>query len=328
MVFFVLSGFVISYVSDKKEKTLKDYFCSRFARLYSVAIPAVVLTIALDSIGSSINYTLYDGWWFQNDRPIWRTVANLLFVQELWFSSTRLFSNGPFWSLGYEFWYYVIFAAAWYLKGRLRYLLVAAICLLIGPKILLLFPVWLFGVLVYFKTKSNPVSEPVGWTMFLGSAAAYIIFRHGGYSHQLHDWTVGVLGNAFVQHRLMWSKDFLSSYFVGAMIALHFVGAVSVLHRTRAFLEYFEQPVRYLGGYTFAIYLFHYPLLQFFSAVSSQAHLWEFRRTIVIIGTIGIIWILGAITERRKADVKLWLLSMYDTGARLSSKYGDNFGKR
>ena len=40
LMFFVLSGFVIAWVSETRERTLEEYGLSRFARLYSVIIPA------------------------------------------------------------------------------------------------------------------------------------------------------------------------------------------------------------------------------------------------------------------------------------------------
>lgn len=48
-VFFVLSGFVIAYVYDTREHSLTDYAVSRFARIYSVAIPALIVTFILDA---------------------------------------------------------------------------------------------------------------------------------------------------------------------------------------------------------------------------------------------------------------------------------------
>ena len=46
--FFVLSGYVISYVAVEKELTLRDFAVSRLARVYSVALPAIVLAIVVD----------------------------------------------------------------------------------------------------------------------------------------------------------------------------------------------------------------------------------------------------------------------------------------
>ncbi len=42
IVFFVLSGFVIAYITDTKENTLPSYAASRISRIYSVAVPTVV----------------------------------------------------------------------------------------------------------------------------------------------------------------------------------------------------------------------------------------------------------------------------------------------
>ena len=51
IVFFVLSGFVIAFITDTREKTFATYAASRISRVYSVALPAVFLTIALDAVG-------------------------------------------------------------------------------------------------------------------------------------------------------------------------------------------------------------------------------------------------------------------------------------
>ena len=43
VVFFVLSGFVIAFVTDRRETTLRIYAQRRAARILSVAIPALML---------------------------------------------------------------------------------------------------------------------------------------------------------------------------------------------------------------------------------------------------------------------------------------------
>ncbi|MFQ3189263.1 MAG: peptidoglycan/LPS O-acetylase OafA/YrhL [Paraglaciecola sp.] len=93
----------------------------------------------------------------------------MFFVTQIWFLSAIPFSNGPFWSLGYEFWYYVIFAIVFYIKTPIKYLLLLVICLFVGPKILLLLPIWLMGVMVYKITISGKISEPSGWGIFIFS---------------------------------------------------------------------------------------------------------------------------------------------------------------
>ncbi len=312
MVFFVLSGFVIAYVCDQKESTPRAYFISRFARLYSVVAPALILTFVLDSIGSRVTPEIYRGDWLQTDNPVWRFVANFFFVNELWFSSVKPFGNTPFWSLGYEFWYYVLFAAAYYVQTPRKWLYVAGISLLVGPKILILLPVWLLGVWAYDTVKRGTISPGLGPWLFFGSIAGYLLFRQLGTPQLLLDATAELLGKDLVHGKLGFSKEFLSSYVVGVLVALHFLGAAALAPRFAALLERTEAPIRYLAGYTFAIYLFHVPMLSFFAAMSAPVADPSLRGLITVVATIVGVWALGTITERRKGDLRRGLLRIYD----------------
>jgi peptidoglycan/LPS O-acetylase OafA/YrhL len=63
LVFFVLSGYVIAWVTEAREPTIEEYALSRAARLYSVIIPAFILTAALDYTGRAIDPRLYGPEW-------------------------------------------------------------------------------------------------------------------------------------------------------------------------------------------------------------------------------------------------------------------------
>jgi peptidoglycan/LPS O-acetylase OafA/YrhL len=54
IIFFVLSGFVIAWATETKERSFDVYMVNRLARLWSVAIPALALTYVADSIGLAI----------------------------------------------------------------------------------------------------------------------------------------------------------------------------------------------------------------------------------------------------------------------------------
>jgi len=69
-----------------------------------------------------------------------------VFLGESWTLAVLLGFNVLFWLLNYEAWYYALFAAATFLRGRLRAGALGVAALLAEPKILLLFPVWLIGV--------------------------------------------------------------------------------------------------------------------------------------------------------------------------------------
>src|SRR5437763_5112247 len=63
LFFFVLSGFVIAWVTEARERNLEDYTLSRMARLYSVVIPAFAVTAVLDCLGKAVDPRLYDPEW-------------------------------------------------------------------------------------------------------------------------------------------------------------------------------------------------------------------------------------------------------------------------
>lgn len=311
MVFFVLSGFVIAFVANGKEDSLDKYFISRFARLYSVVLPALLLTVVLDLIGSQFSYDqLYTGWGYDASNPIVRFLTNLFFVNQLWFLDIRPFSNIPFWSISYEFCYYVIFAVWFYVKTPRKYPLLLLVSLLIGPKVLILLPIWFMGVWVYRITCSTEIPEEIGWVLFLSSIVLYVLYRKYGGTDYLFEQTKLVLG-ADQFSRLGWSREFVSGYVVGPLIAANFIGASVVSHRFSLVLEFFEKPIRYLASYTFALYLLHYPLLQFFSAITYDPGTARTEPVIVVVGTLISVWILGSITEKQKGKYKILFEKMW-----------------
>jgi len=300
MIFFVLSGYVIAYTVAQRDRDFRTYVVNRFARLYSVAIPAIFLTFVLDHIGRQIDPVLYDGFWYQGNAPLSRMLAALTFTNELWFNSVRLFTNGPYWSLGYEFWYYMLFAAAVYTRGRRRALLLLGICALVGPKILLLLPVWLLGVWVHRVNSGPALSWRLGAVLFVLSIALYIAFRYIGMRDTLLHWSYAQFGRSFIEGDLKWSNEFLAAYFIGLMVACNFIGFHAISEKVAPLLAPFEKLIRNWAGCTFSIYLFHYPLLQFFKAVLPLDAKSPASVAILLAVTILACRLLGSVTESRK----------------------------
>jgi peptidoglycan/LPS O-acetylase OafA/YrhL len=154
-VFFVLSGFVIRYVTRLKhapigEYRISEYWIDRASRIYSVVIPAILFTVLADWIALRANSGFYLAHWGQfMDHPGSRLLQNVLFTSQFWSRSTALFANGPFWSLSYECLYYAIYGCAFYLRGALRWVAALALIALGGPHIAFLFPLWILGCGLY-----------------------------------------------------------------------------------------------------------------------------------------------------------------------------------
>ena len=141
--FFVLSGFVIAYVSDTREQTLKSYFIARTTRIYSVALPVLLLSFLIAFYYSSeiINEKNY-----QLSKAYLYIPFHLLFLGELWDYSQQPPWLVPYWSLSYEVWYYIFFATIYFFSGLKRILLASIVLVLIGHKLWLLMPIWWSGV--------------------------------------------------------------------------------------------------------------------------------------------------------------------------------------
>lgn len=149
-VFFVLSGFVIRFVTRSREHTLRDFYIDRASRMYSVILPAMALTI----LGSVLCYKLAPQYYLQNwaevsNHPLTRIALNLIFLSQSWGHNTIPFINSPFWSLGYECPYYIAYGLFFYLRGYRRLFALLLWAVLAGPQVLFLLPIWYLGCWIY-----------------------------------------------------------------------------------------------------------------------------------------------------------------------------------
>lgn len=303
IAFFVLSGYVIAFVADTKEKSITTYYINRFARLYSVVLPVLIIVPLLDMIGWSLNEVIYDESKY-NSHALIRWLVNFTFLQEIWFLGIRYFSDAPLWSLGYEFWYYVLFSFVFFLNGYKRYLLVAVTALLIGPKILLLMPAWILGVLIYDFHTTKELNKNIARLIFFSAPfLLYIFFKDQG------DPVIDLssFGN------FSWSKYFLHDYTTAIILGLLiFSFKYTEISPIKNLLIKSELPIRYFASATFTIYLFHYPLLFFYGAllehnsdnIQDIALLW--------IITLATCLLIAQYTEKKKHIFKKYIVSIYE----------------
>lgn len=219
VVFFVLSGYVISFVADKKENNLKDYFISRFARLYSVVLAVLILVLMIDTIGQSINPTIYQNY-FRDSNYFIRLIVNVSFLQQVWFYNIGYLSDGPLWTLGYEFWYYALFGFTLFIEGKKKYFFLFLTALLIGPKILLLLPVWLFGVWIYNFHKNKTLNQNLARILFL-SAPILFLMSFTQYN-EIDNYIYSILGDA-IKSSIGFSSGFLTDYITAFFVGVHLI---------------------------------------------------------------------------------------------------------
>ncbi len=296
VVFFVLSGFVIAYVLDQKEHHPATYLNNRLIRLWSVVLPALLLTFVADAIGRHLDNEIYPTE-YPTDYPLARLASAALFLGQLWFLDIQPLSNGPFWSLAYEFWYYLIFGAAVFLRGAWRFVVVGALLAITGPKILILFPIWLFGVWTYRFVSKGGSSPRLGWLLAFTPVALLIAVHLINLRTHAYVRTEALIGSNLF-YALRYSSEFVYSGIVGALVAIHFVGVASLGNRIAPLLTRWERPIRAAAEMTFAIYLFHYPLLHLWGA-AIQPHGIVGNIAVVVL-TVVVIVPLGLLAEHGK----------------------------
>jgi peptidoglycan/LPS O-acetylase OafA/YrhL len=309
VVFFVLSGYVIAFVSSEHERGAIDYFSSRFARLYSVAIPALILTLIADWIGRAMEPSLYEAW-HQSSLPLIRILASVTFTTQLWSLDIRPFSNVPYWSISYEFWYYVFFGIVLFLRGKSRMFAICCWAFFVGPLIVLMLPTWLIGIYAYRRSQCGPLSNKVAKGVLVVLVALYVGFWLFELRPELTGmtdrWVAQISSDPYVLHK---ARSFLYYYLVAILVAVGFIACDSLARGEALRLQYIQAPVRWLAKYTFSLYLLHYPLLYLFTALSPWEVETAAHRVFVVLATAIAVLSIAAVTESRKREWKAFFVA-------------------
>jgi peptidoglycan/LPS O-acetylase OafA/YrhL len=303
-VFFVLSGFVIAHVVATRETNAADYTIHRAARILSVVVPALVLTAVLDAAGMAANPEFYRH--VPNFDPAHALVgypASLAFLHQAWFASLQPGSNVPYWSMGFEVWYYVLFGFAGFARGGWRWAGSAGVLLLAGPKVALLLPVWLLGVVAWRLCQGRAPSRAVALLWCLGPLAVMASW---------HGW---VVRGWEPYHRFAWGDpallDAVNDYAVGVAFAVHLIGMRWLLVTVPAIPAGVVRAVRWLAAGSFGLYLFHYPVLHFLAAVLPWPPGSLPSRLVIGLGTPAGVLLLARLAERQKGLWRAWMRTLF-----------------
>lgn len=261
VLFFVLSGYVISHVASTRESTIKTYAVARLSRLYSVIVPVMLVTWALDFVGQSWSPQAYTTTGLVDAQtPQWVGYAlSLTMLNQSWGWHTHFGSNAAYWSIPYEFWYYALFGSFVFLTGTRRWLATLLLALIAGPRILAMLPIWLLGVWVQ-RCHARPAHRPMRFAgmLSLTTAGLLLAMLHWDVLHQGR-WQLGPI------QINNWAWDLL----FGCLATLHLRAVHGLLQaRQRPLTGWSAQVLRRLAGSTLALYLLHLPMLSLLNALS------------------------------------------------------------
>lgn len=258
LIFFALSGFLIG------GKTLKD-FCSgawswpkyalrRMTRLWIVVLPALMLTFLLDRVGMSFGYAegyaglsggIYaslQGKGIQVDHSLDVFFGNALFLQTI---ATPVYgSNGPLWSLAYEFWYYVLAPIVMTIVFFYRNIMVLA-----ANAILLALIIW-----------TLPTALAAGGLIWIAGAIAGAATPPLSKYITPFAWPLTLLGLAAILATMMIAEANViphSDLLLGSVVAI----VLPVLALTPAPWRLYRNMARGLAEISYTLYVTHFPFL-------------------------------------------------------------------
>lgn len=302
-IFFVLSGFVIRHSAANRDSNFETFAVSRLTRVYSVAIPCLALTFAFDLIGHQLSPDLYHHGLTPSGSSWFRIAIGATMLNEAWVS-VQMLSNTPYWSISYEFWYYFLFAACFYFTGKQRWLLAFAFAAIAGPKILLLFPIWLLGWAAYVERASSRIPAWLAWLLFIQPVAVLILFDEFHFARAGQMLLEQMMGQDMWRNGLSWSRFVLSDTLLGVSIALHIVGAKVIGNSLWRAISWAERPIKYGAGQSFTMYLLHQPAILFAAACLAAVPLGPWRGIVVALATFGIICLVATVTEGQRGRLK------------------------
>jgi peptidoglycan/LPS O-acetylase OafA/YrhL len=321
IVFFVLSGLLVGGAALGRLQAGKfepsNYAIDRLTRLYLPFIPALILGYALDLVGS--NALSGVGFWNQAQPMVAQKIqtapfetmlsvdtflGNLLMLQH--YFVTPLGSNQPLWTISAEFWFYAVFLlamlsvlAAGSRLGRTVALVSCALLVaVLGPKFLVLLGLWCIGVAVPLVPRPRWRTPLPALLLFAGVLVAV---RAGQSVFDVHPVYREVKNYA---------------------VALSFAFVIVCLRgRQYGWLERMSRPNAFLAGFSYSLYLLHFPLMLFILALlhasgafpeiargfdpTSLRGLFAYGLTIGVVVTVS--WLFAQATEKKTDVVRRFL---------------------
>jgi peptidoglycan/LPS O-acetylase OafA/YrhL len=266
ILFFVISGIVIAKAAER-DASLPRYAFNRATRLYSGMIPALFLTFAFDRIGFGINPASYPAPFYQ-PLPLETFLLRGLTFSNEWLiaAPVRLGTNGPLWSLSYEVAYYALFAAAVFLTGALRLVVVLLFAFVVGLNPLLLMPAWLMGVWLWRLIRGDALARLSPGTALMLAVLPPILYGLALWASLpplLLQLTRDLLSGAVPPNALRFSNEFLWNGLIGGLFTLHLFAMSQLLTDWRRGAA----AIRWCAQASFSVYVTHYPSLHLLDAI-------------------------------------------------------------
>jgi peptidoglycan/LPS O-acetylase OafA/YrhL len=288
IVFFILSGFLITYTTLLKKHrgsyTFRNYIGDRFFRIFVPYLPAVIVIVSLDayvyhytSVTAYIeHYNLKDfvaTLTMLQQHPVGLFLDKLLGLSE--FKLATFGSGRPLWTVASEWWLYVVFGMVFfYSRQTTRFFLLLLFFLLaaIGPLFNAvagtgqgLSLVWfLMSGLAYFYFKNGREIERKV-TFFLHAGIHEKVMFYLFMSFLLVLMLVRGFWVSYVEPGFVFQRPIFYDFNLYLLLMIFFTLVFLVVGNVQ--LRVRNKVAMFIADYSYSLYLIHYTLLFFFVSV-------------------------------------------------------------
>ena len=190
-----------------------------------------------------------------------------------------------------------------YLRGGKRWFWLALLAAIAGPRVLLMLPAWLAGVLLVRCLGSERLPALTAW---IHVAVAFA--------------TLGMLSHLFAPGRdpdvplQFWLAGQLLSFLTDTALALAVALGIRGLHSLLAgevkLLLRIEAPVRLLANMSFSLYLLHYPLIRLLGAAGVRQIESPLACAGVLAAIMAVCYGFATVTEHKRPQVRALLQAL------------------
>lgn len=288
ILFFVISGYIIGRTTLDQKPDAKTYLINRASRIYVVALPSLMLCFAAILLipgieGANVQVTA--------GAHIALALESIFFLNQSWGGFQNPPLNPPFWSLCYEVWYYIIFAAFYYpSSNKNKFLLGGLSCLLAGPAILALMPAWLCG-LALVHLKAGLIKKP--WIVLSSAVIAITLIVELQLDITTKDHLATFVPTLW---RIGYSTRFITDYVLAICFSaiLLSVGSLEISISTAV-----NRGLVNLAGFSFTLYLFHDPILRILQELSGWKQVDHPTHFMVFTFVVALCWLISRGTEAK-----------------------------
>ncbi len=250
-------------------------------------------------------------------------LGNITFTGSIWGLDLPVGFNQVFWSLCYECSYYCFYGVVLFARGSVKWVALVALALFVGPPILFLLPLWLFGCVIHdVYQRLRLRRESLGWLTGVLTAAGLLMVVCKDSVRGMMTRVTGASETTHIARLLTWTREHhlhllqrasFHAYAIGVPAGLAILWLLLLMDRAKLRKNYTGQGViRQVADGTFSLYLFHIPLLMLIAAFVPYDHGSSVQKiavlAVVLLASIAIDIPLTRLKELLRSTLASWIV--------------------